>query len=355
MNPSPTELDQLRLATAWDWLLRLRDESISQSELAAWLNWYETDARNKNAYEEVRALWQQAGRLVEGADPLPAELWLDESAPARTARLPSWDGLASWASHRSVWAAATLSAVLLAVLIVLTTPSPSRPPTVAIAPNLVRPTYLPDGSRVDLAAKSSVTLQFTDKQRLLTMQQGAAYFTVAHNRERPFVVKAGKLYVRAVGTAFNIRNAGERVVVTVTEGSVAVYPEPPQKSGQAPGSRLQSADEPPAGAIRVGAGREVTWAATAPGPTIAAVDPSHALAWRQGRLDYLNEPLASAIADINRYSQRQILIRDAEVGQIIFSGTVLTDATDDWIKALPGLFPVQVLSDAQGNVVLASR
>lgn len=202
---------------------------------------------------------------------------------------------------------------------------------------------------MELAPKTSVAVQYTDQQRLLDLQGGEAYFTVAHNRERPFIVQVGKLRVRAVGTAFNVRSAGERVVVTVAEGTVDVYPAAAQPSK----TQSQSVTGPMPGAVRVTAGSEVAW--TASGPVVALVNPANALGWRKGRLDYLNEPLGSAIADINRYSSRPIIIRDPAIDQIVFSGTVMTAATDSWIQALPSLFPIELQNDANGNIVLISR
>ena len=330
MAPGP---DADRVAQAWDWVLRLRADDLPREELTGWMSWYEADERNKQAFEEASALWQQADRVTALPDPLPRAAW--------QAAAPRWTG-------RLVALAAGVVVAVGAALVILLRPQPETPALVlapAPAPAapvtaLVRETQLPDGSRVELAANSSVTVDYTDDLRLLTMQTGVAHFTVAHSRTRPFVVRVGRLQVRAVGTAFNIRHASDRVIVTVTEGTVDVSADANDSAGRS---------------IRLGAGREITWGAHAAGPTIASVDPARALAWREGRLDYLNEPLASAIADINRYARRRIIVRDAAVGGILFSGTVLIDQTDEWVQALPRLFPVDVHTDDAGNIVLTAR
>lgn len=210
----------------------------------------------------------------------------------------------------------------------------------------VERTVLPDGSRAELATRSTMQLQYNDKVRLLNMTDGVAYFSVAYDPERPFVVRAGDFYVRATGTAFNVRYAGERTVVTVTEGTVDVYPVARQPEPAAP---------PPEDALRITAGKEVVWDSPTVEPDVKSVDPAHALSWQEGRLEYLNEPLDSAIADINRYSSRKIVIRDPDVGDLVFSGAVLTDSADVWVRSLPRLFPVELLRNADGNLVLVSR
>lgn len=355
------------LAEAWNWVLRVQDESVSQEDLADWLRWYESEETHKAVFDELQAFWQQIDRVTDEPKPLPAELWLGGLAlsPSEAEQLLAQDR--NEPSHPRRFRrrpgrrrppmpalAAGAAACVIGLLLVwpsvqrnlthegqpqqVVTASPMAPPPVA------QVTTLPDGSRAELAPKSVLAVQYTPRQRLLQLQDGEGYFTVAHNKQRPFIVQVGPLRVRAVGTAFNVRSAGERTVVTVSDGTVEVYP--------ASGEHARLTD-PPNDAVRVTAGSEVTW--TKNGPVVAMVDPTHALAWREGRLEYLNEPLASAVADLNRYSTHRIVIRDPTVGRIVFSGTVLTAATDAWVQSLPSLFPIEVQRDGDGNTVLVSR
>ncbi|MDE0854191.1 MAG: FecR domain-containing protein [Nevskia sp.] len=368
MNASkPQRFDTVHMAAAWEWVLRLQDEAVSQDDLAEWLRWYEADEQHKEAFDDMQSFWQQIDRVTEEPNPLSADLWLGPLAmsKATAAQLLAPEvepGLGSrvkrvfsrlFPSPRVLsWAGPGLAfALCVAVALRLLQPTthPVEVPATVPAPPIAQETTLPDGSHVELAPKTSVAVQYTDQQRLLDLQGGEAYFTVAHNRERPFIVQVGKLRVRAVGTAFNVRSAGERVVVTVAEGTVDVYPAVQSLKGQSPRSVIG----PMVGAVRVTAGSEVAW--TASGPVVALVNPANALGWREGQLEYLNEPLASAIADINRYSSRPIIIRDQAVGKIVFSGTVMTAATDNWIQSLPSLFPIELLHDESGDIVLVSR
>src|SRR5688500_3060084 len=54
------------LAVAWEWVLRLREDDASQDHLAEWLQWYESDPRHREAFEEMQAFWREAGRLADG-------------------------------------------------------------------------------------------------------------------------------------------------------------------------------------------------------------------------------------------------------------------------------------------------
>jgi transmembrane sensor len=241
-------------------------------------------------------------------------------------------------------------AVIMSLLRVTETDQPTNiTQEIADTSQMVHETMLSDGSKVELAPRSSIEVSYTDKVRELSLSSGEGYFSVAPNKERPFVVKVGSLNVRAVGTEFNVRRAEGRVVVTVTKGTVDVYPGAAQQI---------SADitRPGPGGVRVSEGNEVTWATDTKAPMVAAIDTKHAATWRQGRLEYIQEPLSSVIADVNRYSTRQIVIGDKEVGQMSFTGTVLTDETGEWLRSLPSVFPVKIASDRQRDTLeLRSR
>ncbi len=83
---------------------------------------------------------------------------------------------------------------------------------------------LEDGSVVFLnsGSKISYTKGFTDSLRLLTLE-GEAYFEVAHDPTRPFIVKTGSVSTKALGTEFNIFSfPGEEISISLVKGEVLV-------------------------------------------------------------------------------------------------------------------------------------
>ena len=54
--------------------------------------------------------------------------------------------------------------------------------------------------------------------------EGEAYFDVAHNPEKPFIIKTDRASIEVLGTAFNVKSApsNENVQVAVVEGTVSV-------------------------------------------------------------------------------------------------------------------------------------
>lgn len=314
---SAPQHDLRQLDTAMQWVLRLRDDAVTEQEIAEWLSWYESDEANKRAFDELQGLWHATGALAAGP-----------GGAARMRRLARVDG--SHAGRRrwlpaAVAAALALLAVALPWLHRAPETAPSRVAPVAGAPGpIVRTTPLPDGSRVELSARTEVAVQYSERERLLEMRDGEAFFTVAPNRDRPFVVKVGDVRVKAVGTAFNIRHTGDRTAVAVTEGVVEV-----SKGLVAP--------------VQVAAGNILILAGAATPRHAAPVDPARALAWREGRLEYINEPLAAVIADVNRYTDRPVTV-DAAAAQLTFTGTVFVASVEDWLQALPRQFPVELVT-----------
>ena len=81
-----------------------------------------------------------------------------------------------------------------------------------------------DDSVAEVRDHGSVRTEFTAEFRRVWLESGEAHFTVAKDPSRPFIVAAGGIEVRALGTAFNVRVAAADVDVLVTEGTVRVAP-----------------------------------------------------------------------------------------------------------------------------------
>lgn len=333
------------VSAAWGWIDRLRQDDVSQEELASWYEWYDADPRHRAAFDDMQALLKNMDRVTEGPNALSPELWLGELAELRgpgASRIPraGWSG--SFRRRRKALAAAAAVLVIMAITaLVAFDPAvqegPSAPPEIYTAANASSDAILSDGSHIELAAHTTLAVDMHGKQRTITMQEGVAFFKVAKDASKPFVVNVGAFSVRAVGTAFNIRRAGDRMVVTVAEGTIDVRPQ------------NKEAHE----AVRAHAGTEVAWMADATFPAVTSVNPERALGWKQGRLDYFNEPLQAVVADLNRYSHHRIVIADRAAGEIMVTATVSTQNVDTWIAALPDLFPVSISTADDGTISVA--
>lgn len=327
-SSSENSLDVRRSGEASEWLVRLREAPNDEATVHGWLRWCESDPDNAVAFERVQRMCLQIDRVLT-----------DESAvaPSRTRSSDAWR---RWGKAAGMAIAASGAVAAIALWL-----SQSGTP-LEDAPALVqenRTATLPDGSLVELAAKTTVAVDFKVDQRLLRMSAGQAYFDVQPDKKRPFTVQAGELEVTAVGTAFDVKHQPGSIMVTVQEGTVAV---------SSHGTLRDTAGAAP---WRVARGYQFVYSEASGTATLSSVDTSAVLAWREGRLEYMRTSLDVVVADINRYSLHPVEIEDPSVAALTFTGTVFTDSIDGWLTALPGALPVQVTRTAEGRVLLGAK
>jgi ferric-dicitrate binding protein FerR (iron transport regulator) len=163
---------------------------------------------------------------------------------------------------------------------------------------------LPDETKVWLNAESSLRFptSFTDKERNVQLT-GEAYFEVAQNKDKPFVVKANQTETRVLGTHFNIMAYGDENAVrtTLLEGSVQM--------GQGMQSSLLHPGEEGVFDIRGGDIRT------------RAVNTRAAIAWKEGYYYFDRTPVQSVMRQIARWYNVDIVYqgaipRDEIVGKI---------------------------------------
>jgi len=334
---APETLDEV----AAGWVARQRSGAMTAEEGAALDAWLAADPAHREAYDHVEGLWRAAAHLR--ADPQMMVL-RDEAARA-------WPPKA-----RRRWIpAAAAAAVAVAVLGSWQAISPQTAPTEA----LVRPgdeqafstgigqtatVTLSDGSVVTLDTNSRLRARHVDGQRRVWLDRGQAFFKVAHDRAHPFVVAAGGRTITALGTAFNVRLDHDRVEVVLAEGRVKVEgakpflapaKQKPPAAELAPGSRLVAAPDQ-------------QW-------QIAKVNVDVATSWRRGQLVFVRRPLGEVVDEINRYSEKKIVVADQSLAEAPITGGFPEGDVEAFVRAVEGYGLATVSSDGDSKVVLSAK
>lgn len=333
-----TTNDAARFEEACEWFLRLRESQESADVVAAWLTWCRADARNLVAFEEVRTVWWQTRDLSETA---VSQARPEAEAPPRSApRRPTLRRV-------SLGIAAALVLCAVGALIYRTLPSGKAPEAAHLqtAQREHQGFRLADGSWVELAGDSRLTVRIDGHRRQLLLERGEAYFQVARDRNRPFVVTAGATHVTAIGTSFNVRANDHMVVVAVDEGVVEVAP---TAVARAPEASAGGGVAPP---IRLRRGQEVSVDVGSHALQVASIEPASVAAWREGRLRFAREPLQSVIASVLAASGQKIVLADPALGELQFTGTVFSSRVPDWVEGLSSIYPVNVRQDGDRYVV----
>lgn len=201
---------------------------------------------------------------------------------------------------------------------------------------------LEDGSIVELNTDSEVRVKYDGGQRNLYLLKGQAIFDVAHNKERPFVVFAGDRRVTALGTTFEVRLDKAFAQVTLIEGKVSVdeltlsdepVPEKNQKSVElSPGQRFIATAE---------ASQVVE---------LATIETD--LSWRNGRHIFSDEKISVIVDELNRYTERKIIIGDPKIGDLRASANFKIGSTQSLSAALEATFDLSVAHDSDANRIL---
>lgn len=176
---------------------------------------------------------------------------------------------------------------------------------------------LADGTKVYLNAVSSIKYptQFNGDKRLVELE-GEAYFEVAKNKNKPFIVKSDNQSIEVLGTHFNVHAyANESVVkTTLLEGSVAVSFKN-QKSILKPGQQSNVSDNFTKIKIR-------------------EVDTDEAIAWKNGRFKFDNADLKTVMRQLERWYGIKVEYR-GDVSDVRFSGgTFMNKNLSEVLKVL---------------------
>ncbi len=327
---APSTEDETIMARAAAWLVR-RDEGFTEAEAAAFSTWEAADSRHAAAVADLEATSRLLGRLPQLGNPA----WLAASRgavrPVRRRRIAP-----------RVFAAGLGLAAALAVILWVSRPEPYDR-TFVTADGGYERVMLPDGSCIELNAGSRVHVRLLPGERQVTLAGGEAHFSVAKDPSRPFVVSAGSVSVRAVGTAFNVRLSAAAVEVLVTEGRVQV-------------ARTLAVRAPvPETPLLVAGDRAVIAGDGPAAPRIERIEPAamrEALAWQAPRLVFVETPLAEVVAQFNRRNRVQLELDGPELAARPVGGSFQADQVEVFVRLLESSGDIAVDRLPDGRVRL---
>jgi len=312
-------------AQASEWLAR-EQNGLAPQEQAALDAWLVQSPRHMVAYLRLKSAWERAGRLAALRTPM-------RQAPPRKS---------AWALLRLPVAAAAVLALVYAGKSYFQPPAPHVVARFAeIYTTKVGETRgyrLADGTRIELNTNSRLRADMVGGKRSITLEMGEAFFQVAHDAKRPFVVNAGRQRITDIGTKFSVLLNDSTVRVLVSEGRVRVE----TQAGIA-GPAPVTAD---AGHVVIAQGMEALVFAK-PGDEVA-----RNLSWRDGMLTFDQQPLTEVAKEFNRYNVRHIQV-EGKARRIRIGGSFKADNVDAFVVLLQQGFGLSVKN--QGDKIVVSR
>jgi transmembrane sensor len=317
---SSRDIDQ----AASDWTARLDRGPLTPEGDDAFQAWLRGDPRRKGALLRARALSlmsESAQALGPGFDPVAFEApgRSRSAGPSRRQAL-TWTGAAA-----AVAVAAALGAGVSAAGAVISTERGE----IRLAP-------LKDGSTVLLNTETRIRVRYSRGERRVTLLKGEAYFSVARDAARPFVVEVDGRRLSTAQAGFRVRKLeADPVDVLVNQGQVEVAI--PFASSVALKSNTRLVLSGPAERPQP------------VGPEAVTRD----LAWRDGKLAFEGETLGQAAAAFARYSDTRIQIRDPALAREPVTGLFAANDPAGFGRAIARVFEARIEQD--GDKVVLTR
>ena len=323
---------QTDIEVAIDWLVRLQGESVSETDWLDFDAWLTAAPGHAEAYDAAMAFDQRLdldARMIERAPQRSVAAPVAKILPLRPARR-AW----MWSAGAALAAAFVAGAVLL--------PSGGllggRTTDYSTGFGERKTIALEDGSRIELNAASHISVKFEHGARRVKLDDAQAFFDVAKDPQRPFLIETGAGQIRVVGTQFDVRHRDGQVAVAVQRGVVEVRPD-----------RANSAAP-----FRLTPGQGVAYREDqASDAHVSNVAIDEVTGWRQGRLIYRDRPLSEIVGDLNRLFPRPVKLADAKAGTMRLSGVLIVDEQDAMVGRLSHLLPVRTTTTNDAIVIRA--
>jgi len=194
-----------------------------------------------------------------------------------------------------------------------------------------RTIYLSDGSAVVLNGNTALSASMSAQERRLFLYKGQAHFKVSKDTTRPFIVEARNGRSVAIGTEFDVDIRADRVVVTVTEGVVAV-------------SNTLRTDDERAETAEVKVNQRVSYADSGSLSNPETVDAEPETAWRRGKLIFDEQPLGDVISALERYHSGKIIVANSALYSLRITGVFDLNHPETVLHMIGATLPVSVHS-----------
>lgn len=348
--------DDPLLAEAAEWFIALRSDGVSGERIAEWQHWLSSDEAHRRAFQRLESFWQ----LSDGvAARWPTEDEVKQDEYSGTESVAAWRSRPTtstpgrrepravsrmrarnfgWLLAGAPLVAIIAFAAVIYLPLIKVTMQGGWQTSIRTGIGETRTLTLPDGTTVSAGGGTALVATLLPHSRTVVLNRGDAYFQVAPEPGRPFTVRAGGTTVTDIGTAFDVKVL-DGVIVSVAEGRVRVS------------AKVMTNPH----IVQLEAGQSLALQAFNKVPAVTTINPAEVGGWRQGRLQYMDEPLSGVVADLSRYSTRRIIVGDAKVANMRVTGIVFLDNINGWLASLESTFPVEVATEGSGAVLIEPR
>jgi len=196
---------------------------------------------------------------------------------------------------------------------------------------------LSDGSKVYLNRQTKVEYQntFDGGERLVKLKRGEAFFEVAHDASKPFIVQTDYERITVLGTSFNVNTKPQSLTyVYVAEGKVELFQRHTKKKV------ILNKGERGESSTNVGEVKN------------QGQQTPNDLAWRTKRLEFIDTPLAQVLAKLTEVYGAKFGMNNALLRECPFTGIFENQEIDQVLETLSTVFDMKVEKKTAKNYVI---
>jgi transmembrane sensor len=220
---------------------------------------------------------------------------------------------------------------------------------------------LADGSKITLNTDTQLSVKLTGNRRVINLEKGEVYITVAHELDRPFDVIAGNGRIHDIGTSFNIYSAPNMTQVTVTEGKVQIIPDT-KITGTGwldhvlnrsifwleTGNTVQNNEN-----HTLVLGEQISYDNQGDTSSPVATNTANIIAWRTGRLIFEMASLETVLNQVQRYHSVKFEYSSENIKHILVSASFEIDNLPKILNTLQAAFPIKTQQLQDGKIMVS--
>lgn len=191
---------------------------------------------------------------------------------------------------------------------------------------------LPDGTRVHLNSNSRLSYPLTFKGNLREVALvGEAYFIVAKDKDRPFIVYTPEGDIKEYGTEFNVNTHGNKTEVVLVSGSISVRPKAGAEKMMRPGDKAEIASDK---------------------VSMTRVDVEHYIAWNTGHFSFDGCTLDELMQVVGKWYGKEVVFASDPLRKVRFTGSLSRyDSIDNTLEVICGIANVRMEQHANRIVI----
>ena len=304
----------------------------SPGEEEAVKEWMNENALNKEYYDQLKKIWDNSKKLAADSTLDVGKAW--ERFQKRVAGQNETPKIIN--RNRFSWMRIAASIILIAGLgiaayFMINNNEPKE--MVAQTGQNVLVDTLPDGSVITLNKRSTITYpsKFKGDTRAIALK-GEAFFNVAPDKKKPFIISVNDVQVTVVGTSFNIKSENGSTEIVVESGIVQVT-----RSGKT---------------VELVAGEKIIMSANDSNATREKVSDKLYNYYRSKEFVCEDTPLWKLVQVVNEAYDVKIVIGRKELNDMRLTTTFNNESLEKVLEVIHLTFDITVIKKEDGQIIL---